>query len=249
MAINNPRKMILITRPENEAESFAREVEAAGFIPLIEPLLNIVPLDYKKPESTDYEGLIFTSANAVRVFGCPSGFANMTVFCVGEHTASAVREVGYSQITSGQDDGVELAALIAGTAKVGAQLLHIRGEHTAVFLEDILLKGGITVEVLTVYTARAVERFSPQCRAALENEVLTAVTFFSKRTAENFLSLIEKEGLSGKLRGVKALCISESVLECVRGFFPQEAYSARLPDRASMIELIASFPGAHRPET
>ena len=249
MATKNSGKMILITRPESEAESFAREVEAAGFMPLIEPLLNIVPLVYQNPERGLYSGMIFTSANAVRVFGCPPGFADKTVFCVGEHTASAAREVGYSQITSGQGDGVELAALIAGTVKAGTGLLHIKGEHTAVSVEDILLKGGITVEVLTVYTARATEGFSPQCRAALENGTLAAVTFFSKRTAENFLSLTEKEGLSGKLRGVKALCISESVLECVRGFFPQKAYSARLPDRASMIELITSLYGGCEQET
>ena len=62
MATKNSGKMILITRPESEAESFAREVEAAGFMPLIEPLLNIVPLDYQNPESGHYSGMIFTSS-------------------------------------------------------------------------------------------------------------------------------------------------------------------------------------------
>lgn len=249
MATKNSSKVILITRPEREANSFARAVEASGFFALAEPLLTIMPLDYQNPESGHYEGLIFTSANAVRVFGCPSGFVDKAVFCVGEHTANTAREQGYANLVTGTGNGLELAELIAGRVKVGARLLHITGEHAAVSLEDILLKERITIEVLTVYTARAAEGFSPQCRAALDNEILAAVTFFSKRTAEIFLSLIEKEGFSGKLRGVKALCISESVLECVRGVFPHKAYSARSPDRASMIELITSLCGGCEQET
>ncbi len=249
MAILNPGKTILITRPESEAESFAREVGAVGFVPLVEPLLVIEPLDYKKPDSEDCAGLIFTSANAVRVFGCPPGFADMAVFCVGERTAEEVSRHGYARVITGDGDGARLAALIAEKATQGKRLLHVRGEHTAVKLEEVLSKNGIMVDLLPVYTARMQQAFTPECREALENGALAAVTFFSKRTAETFLSLIEKEGLSGKLRGVKALCISESVLECVREIFPHEAYSTRSPDRASMIELITSLCGAHRPET
>jgi uroporphyrinogen-III synthase len=232
------KKIVLITRPLPDARAFAGEVKAAGFTPLIEPMLSILPLDYEIPD-LPYTTLVFTSANAVRVFGCPSGMNDIIVFAVGRHTAEEARRQGYKRImTSAEGDGAGLADFIGKETPPGTRILHIRGEHVAVPLEKILK--AIKMDTLIVYTAKAITQFTPALRRALGNGNIGSVTFFSRRTAQNFLNIIEKEGFSGNLAEIKALCISESVLDCVRGASWQEAYSSHSPDRASMIDLMKS---------
>jgi uroporphyrinogen-III synthase len=231
--------LVLITRPAADADEFANDITALGLTPLIEPMLGLVPVPYKVPDLKSYPAIVFTSANAVRVFGCPADSRDALVFAVGSHTADEARKVGYTRIISAEGDGADLAAIIRKKLDdTDRRILHIRGEHTAMPLETLLIKDKITVEALVVYTAKTEDEFSPACHTALEQGAIGTVTFFSKRTAENFIKLIEKEGLLGKLSSIKVLCISPAVLECVRSVSWREAYSADMPDRASMIDLL-----------
>ncbi|MCE7887442.1 MAG: uroporphyrinogen-III synthase [Alphaproteobacteria bacterium PRO2] len=234
----NSGNTVLITRPIEDADDFAREVRGLGLNPLVEPMLGIVPVDYKMPDLKIYPAIVFTSANGVRVFGCPPGMADILVFAVGAHTAEEVRKHGYHKIFTAEGDANDLAALINKKLLSPVRILHIRGEHTAMQLDELLKHDRITLDSVVVYTARSEDQFSPVCRDAIAKGTLEAVTFFSRRTAENFVHLIEKEGLSAKLSGIKALCISPSVLECVQGTHWAGAYSARQPERAAMLDLL-----------
>jgi uroporphyrinogen-III synthase len=231
-------EVVLITRPIEDADDFAREVRALGLTPLVEPMLGIVPVDYVMPDLKDYPALVFTSANGVRVFGCPSEAAEMSVFAVGAHTAEEARKHGYQKIFTAGGDANDLAALINKKFAGSVRILHIRGEHTAIDLSEIVKHERITVDSVTVYTARSEDHFSPVCRDAIATGTAGAVTFFSRRTAENFVRLIEEEGLSANLSGIKALCLSPSVLECVQGTHWAGAYSARQPEKAAMLDLL-----------
>lgn len=230
--------VVLITRPIEDADDFARDVRALGLTPLVEPMLGIVPVDFEMPDLKNYPALIFTSANGVRVFGCPPEAADMPVFAVGAHTADEVRKHGYQKIFTAGGDANDLAALINKKIIGSVRILHIRGEHTAVDLGDIVRHDSISVDSVVVYTARSEDHFSPVCRDAIAKGTAGAVTFFSRRTAENFVRLIEKEGLSANLSGIKALCLSPSVLECVQGTSWAGAYSARQPEKAAMLDLL-----------
>lgn len=231
-------EVVLITRPVEDADDFAREVRALGLTPLVEPMLGIIPVDFKMPDLNNYPALVFTSANGVRVFGCPPGADGMPVFAVGAHTADEVRKHGYKKIFTAGGDASDLAALINKKLSGSVRILHIRGEHTATELGEIVKHDRITVDSVVVYTARSEDHFSPVCRDAIAKGTAGAVTFFSRRTAENFVRLIEEEGLDSKLSGIKALCISPSVLECVQGTGWAGAYSARRPEKAAMLDLL-----------
>ncbi len=237
------KKLVLITRPTADADVFAAEMTTLGFTPFIEPMLGIIPTPYKAPDFKNYPAIVFTSANAVRVAGCPADNRDIAVFAVGAHTADEARKQGYLRVFSTEGDGADLGALIRKKL-VGAEqkILHIRGEHVAVPLEDILLKDRIKTDALVVYTAKTEDNFTFACRAALEKGDIAAVTFFSKRTAENFVRLIKKEDLGVALKPIKALCISQAVLECVQSASPGlvwgGAYSAERPDRPAMLDLL-----------
>jgi uroporphyrinogen-III synthase len=232
-------KTVLITRPALDADEFANDVRSLGFTALIEPLLGIIPTAYQTPDLTNIPGLVFTSANAVRVFKRPEALTDVPVFAVGMHTAEEARKRGYNKVLFSEGAAGDLAALIKKKLPAGGPaLLHIRGEHTAMPLGDMLRKDGIKVETLIVYTAKSEDHFTLACHAALEKGAIGTATFFSRRTAETFIKLIRQEGLEPRLSGIKALCISAAVLECVREAEWAEAYSAERPDKAAMIDLL-----------
>lgn len=229
------RPLILITRPLHDARDFALELEQAGFETLIEPMLEIVPAPgFQAPDLSGYEGLLITSANALHVLAVQSQERDIPVFTVGENTASAGRQYGYQDIRIAGGNVDSLADMVKGSGPY----LHIRGTHVTGDLSAMLSKKGVACDTLVAYEAVKVKSMSAACKTALENDNITAVTFFSKRTAENFMALAEENRLEHHLRTVKALSISENVLECVQPYAWEEAYAAENPGRSAMLELL-----------
>lgn len=76
--------LVLITRPEEQGLSFARDVAALGAIPLLDPLLTIIPI-----KKTDWasgnppNGVVLTSSHALQE-SFPSAWQDVPVFVVGK---------------------------------------------------------------------------------------------------------------------------------------------------------------------
>lgn len=239
------KNFILITRPAEDAEEFAREVQALGFSTMTEAMIGICPIPFKMPDISKYSGLIFTSANAVRVLGKPASLNDITIFAVGSHTADEARKLGYSKVFSAEGDAVDLGAVIKKkVSDVNCTLLHVRGEHIARPLSELLKGERINVDEVIVYTAKTENKMTESCKQAIADGRIEAVTFFSRRTAESFAEMIEAEALKPCLSEIKALCISPSVLECVQVYPWKKAYSADRPDRASMLSLLKKVCGS-----
>ncbi len=233
------RSIILITRPATDAEDFVREVEASGFSTMIQSMLGIVAMDFIMPDPVGYGGLVFTSANAVRAFGETAWPREMPVFAVGAHTAAEAKKQLFRRVFSAEGDAGDLAGLIKKKSPDSATLLHVRGEHVARPLAGMLAKDRIEVDELVVYTTQTESNgLSDAVLKALREGEIAAVTFFSRRTAENFLQMAQAEEIFLNLSSTKALCISDEVLKCVQPARWGGAYSAARPDRAAMLELI-----------
>ncbi len=233
------QSFVLITRPEKDAVLYAQELEKKGFSSLVQPMLDIQSVEFQSPDLVDYQGLIFTSANAVHVFAQRSDMRALPVYVVGKQTELAARARGYTDIHCAEGAAEDLTVLIkARVTDLSKVLLHVRGVHTAYPLQESLVSGGYSVDEVIVYDSLQCEIFSEETRHAIENGCVQAVTFFSKRTAEAFMAVIDKDGLSGALSSIKALCISESVLNYVQEFNWQDAYSADTPDKNGMTLLI-----------
>lgn len=89
------------------------------------PLFGIEPVEWSVPGPGDFDGLLLTSANAVRQAG--SGLERLRqlpVHAVGGATATAARELGLSVETVGESDIVALLAMLPP----GNRLLHLAGE-------------------------------------------------------------------------------------------------------------------------
>jgi uroporphyrinogen-III synthase len=229
--------LILITRPEDDALDYAAELQAEGFETLVAPMLVIVPTAFEQPDLSKYQALLFTSANAVRIFAEMVKSRVLPVFVVGPHTEKEARTQGFGNVISANGTGDELAVLVRTKITDKTKpLLHVRGAHAAKPLHILLAPDGIKVDLLTVYDSEKVSELSMEARSAIENNRVEAVTFFSKRTAQNFAALAD----SLNLKGIKGLCLSNAVLECVQSCTWAKTYVAGTPDRAGMLALLRS---------
>lgn len=228
-------KYILITRPRPDASAIAEAVTALGFIPLIEPMLEIVPLPVSLPDINDYQALIFTSANAVRVSAEMTSDRSLPVFAVGKQTGDEAGHLGWSNVSVAGGGLAELAALIKGAGlDKGRPLLHLSGEDIA---GDMELEG-YEIERLPVYKAEKVTALSGECRSHIEARDIAAALFFSARTAENFMALISEYGLAEKLVSIKALSLSSAVEKPLSEAVWRDKIVATCPDRDGVVKLL-----------
>ncbi|GJL86163.1 MAG: uroporphyrinogen III methyltransferase [Micavibrio sp.] len=280
------QNLILITRPVEDADGYAAELESEGFQTFTEPMLQVLARDFEVPDLSGYEGLIFTSANAVRIFAAASSERNIETYCVGHNTYEEAKKHGYNYLHNAKGGGEELVDILLkgarnviteeggamiteknntlteknNTIKVQSNVgpdkdsagpdngsgddgnkilfLHVRGQHVARPIDEMLKNGGVNADTLVVYRAEKVKALSKICIDKIQNGEIDAVTFFSRRTAENFLVLAKENQLTGALSHIKALCISSGVLECVRIISWAGTYTASQPDRQGMLSLI-----------
>lgn len=194
---------VAITRALSDAERTAERVLALGAEPIFAPLLTIIPCGYDT-NVEDAQALLFTSANGVRAFPDTRRLHAKPVLTVGDATANAARDAGFSDVRSADGDVGALAALARATLKPNAgKLVHISGDHVAGDLVGELRAAGFTTERRVAYAARAALSLPPELLQPLD-----IVLFHSVRAAETFIALGAPN--ADKLT---AACMSEAVAQ------------------------------------
>ena len=89
------------------------------------PLFRVEPVAWQVPDPAAYEGLLLTSANAVRQGGPQlATLKHLPVHAVGQATAEAAEAAGFAIATVGSDNVAELL----GRLPRDMRLLHLAGE-------------------------------------------------------------------------------------------------------------------------
>ncbi len=231
---------VLVTRPEADAAALVEELEARGHQALIQPLLTIAPV--APPPALDLEGvqaLLFTSANGVRGFAelCPA--RGLPVLTVGDASGAAARAAGFTRVESADGDVQDLARLVVSRLdrKDGA-LLHAAGDSLAGDLKGALEAAGFAVRRVVLYNAQPAEALSDEARAALADGRLDAVLFLSPRTAETFVRVVERHGLTAACAGCQAICLSAAVAARL-GAIPWGGLAvAERPERSALLDRL-----------
>lgn len=201
---------VLITRPQAQAATLARRLEAAGHTVLIEPLLAIEPVPDVSPDLEGVQALVLTSANAVPALRGTD--RTLPAFVVGGATAKAARAAGCTDVRVAEGNAVSLARLIAKELRPGGgMLLHLCGTEVRPGLDEALAAAGFGLRRQAVYRAVAARRLSAAAVAGLRARAFDAVLLFSPRTAEILVALVRQHGLSDCLARTEAICLSEAV--------------------------------------
>ena len=115
---------VLVLRPEPGASATVDRARKLGLDAVAVPLFEIEPIDWYAPDPAGFDGLLFTSANAIR-FGGEGllGLRGLKAYAVGDATAEAARDSGFDVAATG-DDGVDR---LLGSIEADLKLLHLCG--------------------------------------------------------------------------------------------------------------------------
>ncbi|WP_404423186.1 uroporphyrinogen-III synthase [Thalassospira australica] len=205
--------LILNTRPETDSQDLEAALLARDYRLLSAPMLRIeFPACPNGLDLAGVQALIFTSANGVRAFARQNSDRHYPALCVGDATAHMARRAGFTDIQSANGDIEDLAGLIARhiDPKRGV-LFHPAARKVAGDLGELLRGRNFDIRRQTVYDAVPSDRLPDDVITAIAAHHIDAVLFFSPRTAESFVKLIERHKLEKDLVDTRAICLSKAV--------------------------------------
>jgi uroporphyrinogen-III synthase len=168
---------LLVLRPEPGASATAERARAHGLDPVVVPLFEVEPVGWEPPEASGFDGLLLTSANAVRHAGDQlEDFRGLKTYAVGDATAEAARDKGFDIAATG-GAGVER---LLGSLEADLKLLHLCGADR-IDIPDA--RQAITPVV--VYRSKAVD--DPDLTPAQDSVAL----IHSARAARRFAELVD----------------------------------------------------------
>ncbi|MFV3131713.1 uroporphyrinogen-III synthase [Niveispirillum sp. KHB5.9] len=226
---------VLVTRPEPGAAQTAASLSALGYHPILAPVLTIEPIPGPPIDLSGFDAVAVTSANGVRALAARTADRGRPLYAVGARTAALARDLGFTDVHSADGDVASLSALLAGKGHV----LHVAGVDVA----GELAPADIVVTRLTAYQAVAAKDLPVEALDALRGGLVAYVTLFSPRTADLFVRLAQKAGLSPLAGGWTALCLSAAVAQAASGFGFTEIRIAARPDAASLLALLPAVKG------
>ena len=117
---------LLVLRPEPGSSATVDKARRLGLNAIAMPLFQIEPVAWQAPAPSAFDGLLLTSANAVRHAGSQLWqLRALPVYAVGEATASEARDAGLVVAATG-DGGVEK---LLRSVDPELRLLHLCGLH------------------------------------------------------------------------------------------------------------------------
>lgn len=166
---------VLVLRPEPGASATVEKARLLGLDAVAIPLFEIAPVEWNAPDSGRFDGLLLTSANAVRCAGDQlHALRGLPAYAVGDATAKAAREAGFGVASTG-DGGVDR---LLESVDPQLTLLHLCGADRR---EPLDARQSITP--LVVY--RAVDTL-----ASLENIEGMIALIHSPRAGRRFAELV-----------------------------------------------------------
>ncbi|MDJ0511865.1 MAG: uroporphyrinogen-III synthase [Methyloceanibacter sp.] len=230
---------LLVTRPEPDATREVETLKALGHEPMQAPLLKIEFIDGVPLNLDGAQAIVITSRNALRALGTHperDKAIELPLFAVGEATAWAGRQLGFTEVTIGPGTGAGLPPIISTELQPDlGPLVHIGAEKVAFDLKGALAEDGFELRRVVLYRSHPVEELGEDVVDALKRGEIDGVLLLSPRTARAFARLIERYGLVTQAKGLVCYCLSKAIAEAV---VPLGVY-ARVPQYAREEDLIA----------
>ncbi len=248
-------KRVLVTRTREQSGDMASALRAAGAEPVLLPMIELVPaletegLDAALAQLDRYDGLLFTSANAVRAFARRAheldperGFAGLRarVLCVGPQSARAALEAGLPVHLTGSGRGDSesfLRELVEVLPPSGQRFLLPRSDIGRDVVPDGLRAAGGEVDAVEAYrnVPAPVDRDWLGC--ALGDGSIDVLTFASPSAVDNFYGLLD-DAMRKAADGLVVAAVGRTTSRAI------ERHGARVdvvPDRPGGRELVAAL--------
>ena len=201
---------ILFTRPLEDCHEMILKFQSLGHEVSHLPLINIEGLKYKPLNYSKFEGIIFTSANAVKFLDIKNIDKKIVCFCVGSATEKKARSVGFQNVFAADGNINNLKELILlNFPSSEGKLLYISGEVISSNLDQDLISNGYSVERVINYRANSIEKYDEDFIEKLKLRMPEITYIYSQNSAINFLKMIKNYQLESLWMNTNLMCISE----------------------------------------
>lgn len=201
---------ILLTRPLEDCSEMIIKFKSLGHQVSHLPLLNIEKIDYDQINFSDYKGIIFTSANAVKYLDHKNIDKNLLCFCVGSATEKKARSAGFQNVIAAEGNVGNLKELILQNFdQKDGQLIYISGETISVDLDRQLINEGYSVKRIVNYRTIYNQKFDDNFIKELMLKIPDMVYIYSQNSASSFLNFIKINQSESLWMNTNLMCIGE----------------------------------------
>ena len=201
---------ILLTRPLEDCSEMIIKFKSLGHQVSHLPLLNIEKIDYEQINFSDYKGIIFTSANAVKYLDHKNIDKNLLCFCVGSATEKKARSAGFQNVIAAEGNVGNLKELILQNFdQKDGQLIYISGETISVDLDQQLTNEGYSVKRIVNYRTIHNQKFDDNFVKELMLKIPDMVYIYSQNSASSFLNFIKINQSESLWMNTNLMCIGE----------------------------------------
>ena len=201
---------ILLTRPLEDCSEMILKFQSLGHRVSHIPLLSIEKINYDEINFSDYGGVIFTSANAVKFLNLAKVNKNIICFCVGNNTEKKARSFGFQNTITAEGNVLNLKELILQNYELkNTPLLYVSGEIIAADLDQQLLNEGYTIKRITNYSVSHNQKFDVNFINELKANIPDMVYIYSQNSASSFLNFIKIHQTENLWMNTNLMCIGE----------------------------------------
>ena len=201
---------ILLTRPLEDCSEMILKFQSLGHQVSHLPLINIEKVNYEEINFSEYGGIIFTSANAVKFLNTEQLDKNIKCFCVGNVTEKKARSVGFQNTIAAEGNVSNLKELIIQSYEIkNKELLYISGETISVDLDKQLLSEGFKVKRIINYRVNHYQKFDEKFVDELKLNMPDMVYVYSENSSSSFLNFIKIYQIENLWMNTNLMCIGE----------------------------------------
>ena len=201
---------ILLTRPLEDCSEMILKFKSLGHQVSHLPLLSLEKVNYEEINFSNYGGIIFTSANAVKFLDLNNINKRIICFCVGDKTEKKARDVGFQNTIAAEGNVSNLKELILQNYETkNIPLLYVSGEKISADLDKQLLDDGYNVKRIINYRVNHNKKINENFIKELEKNVPDMIYIYSQNSASSFLNLIKIHQKENIWMNTNLMCIGE----------------------------------------
>ena len=201
-------KKVLVTRSREQASALSDALRENGADPIEFPVIKISPpadfskLDEALSHATEYDWILFTSANGVwavrdrlkQLGGDVRCLKGPKLGAIGPKTAEALQSIGLQVDFTPTEFVAEGILGEFPEDPSGKRILIPRAEEAREVLPEKLSESGAQVDVVTAYRTEIEDSDAALIADMLNSGEIDAITFTSSSTVKNFVKLIGEDG-------------------------------------------------------
>ena len=201
---------ILLTRPLEDCSEMILKFQSLGHQVSHLPLIRIEKVNYEEINFSDYVGIIFTSANAIKFLNSEKLDKNIKCFCVGNATEKKARSIGFQNTIAADGNVINLKELIIQSYESkNKELLYVSGETISVDLDQQLLSEGFRVKRIINYRVDHNQKFDEKFVSDLKLSMPDIVYVYSQNSGSSFLNFIKIYQTENLWMNTNLMCIGE----------------------------------------